>query len=193
MAWREPTNPVGTYNPCYMSNMYGASWSSAWSTAIHGNPMQTGADVLSNCVGYTQGRMLELWLLDHPGYDPAQTRTHPFIDFNVQAGDDWFLVADDLGYEFIDEPEPCCVLITPTHVAVVETEIEGEWWVSESGYNDPTPWYYHTSLYKSGGTWYDSYGEDPEIFAFFKIPDVSPTPYPGARLGYDRRRRYRNI
>ena len=59
-SYSMPTNPVGSYNPCFMTNLYGASWSIAWNSAIYGSPIQTGADVLCNCVGYSQGRMLQI-------------------------------------------------------------------------------------------------------------------------------------
>ena len=88
MGWSEPTDPTGTYDPAYMTNLYGASWDVAWNTSIYGRPMATGANVLSNCVGYAQGRMLRIWMEDYnPTYNPAQTQTHPFISYNAEVID----------------------------------------------------------------------------------------------------------
>lgn len=190
MAWSEPTNPVGTYDPAYMTNLYGASWSGAWNTCIYGSPMQTGANVLSNCVGYAQGRMLRLWLLNHPEFNPSTQQTHPFIGFNVDAGN-WLNVARSAGYEILSEPVAGSILVTPSHCAVIEKYENGQWWVSESGYGSMPPWVYHNSIYKSNGIWYSSYASSPQILGFFRIPDVTPGPAPGIQKKYDRRRRYR--
>jgi len=179
----EPTNPVGTYDPCYMTNLYGAPWSNAWNTAIYGSPTQTGANVLSNCVGYTQGRILSIYR-EITGYNPAQTGTHPFIDFNIQADIGWLNLARNKGYEILSEPEAGTVLVTGSHVAVVERLKNGEWWVSESGY-DAFAYEYHASLYQQGGKWYDSWASSPEILGFFRIPETDPggdvPPSPGKR------------
>ena len=56
-----PTNPVGTFNPCWM-HYNGYNWGQAWNTAIIGSPTQYGADVLSNCVGWSEGRMLQIYM-----------------------------------------------------------------------------------------------------------------------------------
>ena len=191
MAWSEPFNPVGTYDPCWMKWL--GNWNTAWCVADYGNPTQAGADVLSNCVGYAEGRMLKLYMLSNPTFDPATAQTQPFMVFGTHNAGEWYDTAAGLGYTMLTEPEPCSILCTSTHVAVVEKYENGQWWISESGWGDPTPYYYHNSLYKSGGRWYSSWSTDPNIIGFFRIPGVTPGPAPGGRTGYDRRRRYRNI
>lgn len=178
-----PTNPVGTYNPCYMTNLYGAPWSEAWNTSIYGSPTQAGANVLSNCVGWCQGRMLAVYR-EITGYNPTQTQTHPFIMFNVDAGN-WDSVARANGFEVVNEPRAGSVLVTNSHVAFVEDFIAGEWWVSESGYGNPDPWHYWpgTLVYRNN-RWestfsYDGDVPDPVIKGFILVPGVTPGPGPG--------------
>lgn len=190
MAWSEPTNPVGTYDPCWMMTDW-VTWQDGWNTAIQGRPTAAGANVLSNCVGYCQGRMLKLYLLGNPTYDPSVTKTHPYVLYAWQAGE-WYTQAEALGCTMLTEPEPCSILCTSTHVAVVEKYENGQWWISESGYDTMPHYLYQNSIYKSGGRWYSSWSTDPNIIGFFRIPGVTPGPAPGRRK-YDRRRhsRYR--
>lgn len=186
-----PTNPVGTYNPCWMTNLYGASWSSAWNTSIYGSPQQTGADVLCNCVGYSQGRMLQIYMELNPAYNPASLGTQLFGVFNGDAGD-WLTIAYNNGFQVLSQPEEGTVLVTTSHVANVERYDAGDGWlISESGYNTLPAWNLHYSLYESGGNWYSSYASDPLVLGFIKIPGT--TPGPGTLSGYDRHRsrRYR--
>ena len=193
--WSIPTSPVGTYDPEYMTNLYGASWTDHWNTSIYGSPQQVGADVLSNCVGYTQGRMLQIYREIYPNYDPAALGTHLFATFNMDAGDGvstsyWLQNAISLGFQTSSTPIPGYVLCTASHVAVIEREESGVFMVSESGYGDATPWHYWNSIYESGGTWYSSYASTPEILGFFKIPGTDPGGgLPGT--GYDRHRGHR--
>ena len=189
-----PTNPVGTYNPCWMTNLYGASWDDAWNTSIYGSPTQPGANVLSNCVGWCQGRMLEIYM-EITGYDPRQTQTHPFIMFNVDAGQ-WDEVARANGFEVVTEPREGSVLVTADHVAVVEAydQITGRYWVSDSGYGADAFLYQYSLYQDEQGRWCSSYSSPSKVIdGFILIPGVTPGPGPGALRGYDRRRRYRNI
>lgn len=190
MAYSMPTDPTGSYNPCWMTNLYGASWSTHWNTSIYGSPTQTGADVLCNCVGYSQGEMLRWYMESNPGYDPAQLQTHPFIDFNIDAGD-WLTLAQGKGYQILSQPDAGCVLVTPSHVANIERYDPGQGWlIAESGYGSLPPFNLHYSIYESGGQWYSSYASSPQIIGFFRVPGVIPGTLPS---GYDRRRRYRNV
>ena len=185
-----PTDPVGSYNPCWMTNLYGASWDDAWNTSIYGSPTQAGADVLCNCVGYSQGRMLQIYMELNPAYDPAALGTHLFRSFNVDAGD-WLTVAYNNGFQVLSQPEEGTVLVTASHVANVERYDEGDGWlISESGYDTLPPWNLHYSLYESGGDWYSSYATDPLVLGFIKIPGAGPGPGPGVRK-YDRHHGHR--
>lgn len=184
-----PVNPVGTFNPCYMTNLYGASWNDAWNTSIYGSPTQVGANVLANCVGYAQGRMLEIYREQHPSYDPSVLHTHPFTAFNVGAGE-WLNVAEAEGFELIDHPVPLSVYVTPNHVGVVEQLDPEGWLCSESGYGSLPAFNLHHSIYETAYGWRSSYAANPIIIGFFKIKGTTP-PVP-RRTGYDRRRRYRN-
>ena len=186
-AYSMPTNPVGTYNPCFMTNLYGASWADNWNTSIYGSPAQIGANVLCNCVGYSQGRALQIYMETHPGYNPAALGTHLFAAFNVDAGD-WLTVAANQGLQILDHPEEATILVTPSHVANVERYDDGTGWlVSESGYDTLPPFNLHYSLYQSGGQWYSAYASDPLVLGFIKLPDIGPGPGP-AGGGYDRHR-----
>lgn len=190
-AWPLPTSPVGSYNKLWM-HYDGNNWNSAWNSCILGSPEQTGANVLSNCTGWAEGRMLQLYMLFNPSYDPGTLGTHLFMELGYHnAGQEWLDVAELNGWDVIHEPEVGAVLVTGTHVAIIEDYNEGYGYlISESGYGDATPWYLHYSLYESGGSWHSSYSSDPDVIDFFRIPGIIPGP--GAISGYDRKRRYRN-
>ena len=200
----DPVNPVGSGDPCYNTNLYGASWTNNWNTCIYGSPMQTGANVLSNCTGYAQGRALEIYREIHPNYNPATLQTHLFATLNGEP-DSWISRARTAGLTISDEPREGSILCTQDHVAIVEKYVEGQgWWISESGYGNTTPWHFWyelgpgvPDLYSdSSGNWYSAYSSPSKLIdGFILIPDVipGPGPTPGPhRLGYDRRRRYRN-
>ena len=189
-AWPLPSSPVGTYNKLWM-HYDGNNWATAWNGCILGSPTQTGADVLSNCTGWCEGRMLELYMLFNPSYDPGTLGTHLFMDFSYHnAGPEWLTEAAAKGFDIITQPEVGAVLVTGTHVAVIEDYDPGfGYLISESGYGDSTPWYLQYSLYESGGTWHSSYSTDPDVIGFFRIPTVTPGPVPGQ--GYDRHHSHR--
>lgn len=203
--YSEPVNPVGTYNPCYMSNggpgTGGTVANNYYNTCIWGSPTQTGANVLSNCVGQAQGRCLEVYMEIHPNYNPATLGTHLFATLNGQP-DSWITRAELAGLTVVHEPRAGSVLVTNSHVAFVEKYVEGEgWWTSESGYGNTVPWHYwYGTLVYRNNRWestfsYDGQTPDPVINGFILVPDVTPGPGPTPgphRLGYDRRRRYRN-
>ena len=167
-------SPVGSYNPCWMTNLYGASWYDHWNTCIYGSPQQIGADVLSNCTGYAQGRSCEIWM-ECTGNNPTQTNSHPFDMFNMDAGE-WIDYAPLYGFETGSQPKLGAILVTATHVAIVEEKVNDDlYYVSESGYDTLPPFSYSTSLYRSGGVWGSYYTGQP-IVGFIYNPYVDDTP-----------------
>ena len=177
-----PVNPVGSFDPCFNTNLYGASWTNNWNTCIYGDPMQYGANVLSNCTGYAQGRMLKIYMELNPGYNPAALGYHLFDTLNGDPVDiygGWIQRARNIGLDILDHPEEGTVLVTGSHVAVVERYDEGQGWlISESGYLTLPPWSLNYTLYESGGSWYSSYATDHLIIGFIKIPGAGPGPGP---------------
>ena len=188
-SWPMPTSPVGTFNKLW-THYTGYNWATAWNGCILGSPLQYGADVLSNCTGWAEGRALQLYMLFHPNYDPGTLGTHLFMDFSYHnAGQEWIDLALHKGFEVVQQPVEGSILVTPSHVAIVERDDGGDsWLISESGYGDSTPWYLHYSLYKGSGYWWSSYASDPRVIGFIKIPGVTPGPGPSAVSGYDRHR-----
>ena len=190
--YSEPTNPIGTYNPCYMSNNQGESVIDHWNTCIHGSPTQTGATVLANCTGWCQGRMLETYM-ECTGYAMPSGYPHPFVGFAMQAGQGWIDHAESLGWDTVNEPVAGSVFATAVHVGFVESydEDSGFWKVSESGYGGSWgPWHYGThlpygspALEKVGNQWISGYSGndhpgDNVVKKFIVVPDISPGPGP---------------
>ena len=170
------TSPVNSYNPCWMTNLYGASWVDHWNTCIYGSPTQIGADVLCNCTGYAQGRSCEIYV-NATGENPADTLSHPFDRFNMDAGE-WLDYAPLFGFSTGNEPRIGAILVTDTHVAIVEEKVNDNlWYVSESGYDTLPPFSYSTSLYRSGGIW-RSYYTNQIINGFIYNPYATDTPTP---------------
>lgn len=199
-----PYDPSGRNEPAYLTNggpnSAGSVTASTWNTCITGSPVVAGANVLANCVGYAQGRMLSIYK-EITGYNPAQTLTHPFITLNgdpVNGADGWIPRARAAGLTVQSEPRAGSVLVSDTHVAVVEyyDTATQQWMISESGYGGPA-YSFSASIYKSGNKWYTNfaYPRPQEIYGFILIPNVQPGPGPGpaGRGGYDRRRRFRNL
>ena len=135
--------------------------------------------------------MLEIYREIYPNYDPATLGTQLFGTLNGDP-DSWLTRAASAGFTISSEPRDGSVLVTQSHVAVVEhyDDVNDYWLVSESGYDTLPPWVYHNSLYKSGGTWYSSYATDPTVLGFILIPGVTPgptpppTPHPSAKWIY---------
>lgn len=206
MSYSDPFNPVGTYDPCWMTNLYGASWTNNWNTCIYGNPTSTGANALWNCTGYAQGRCLSIYMQEHPTYNPATLGTHLFATLNGNP-DSWISRAQSAGFTVQNTPRAGSVAVMNYHVAVVEKydADTDKWWLSESGYQDSPgsgfEYEYHAVLYNDGTNWLDPWASNVYanqiVHGFILIPDITPGPGPGPtpgphRLGYDRRRRYRN-
>ena len=185
-----PTNPVGTYNPCYMTNAVpgtgGTVDATHWNTAILGSPAAVGANVLANCVGQVQGRALQIWLEINPDYDVATEGTHPFDTLNGQP-DSIITRAEAAGLVVQNDPREGSILATNSHVAIVESydEVLNQWVISESGYGKAeNTWRYpQYTLSKVGNHWESSFSfdgniPDPLIHGFILIPDVKPGPTP---------------
>lgn len=142
------SSPAGSYNPCYMSNLYGASWSVAWNTCVHGaypgenGPPIAGADVMADCTGYAQGRALEIYN-ECMNYNPSSTQTHPFTALNADARL-WYGIAPTVGLSVSQSPAPGAILCWDAgtdpisiwgHVAVVEKVVDqNNIIVTESGF-----------------------------------------------------------
>lgn len=107
-------------------------------TAIQGNGAISGADVLNNCVGYSQGRMLEM--LDEITGLPVTI--NPFSAFNVDA-ENWYQTAVNNGFNVGTTPQIGAVGVWHSaaqaigHVANIEAYNNGIWEISESHYYYP--------------------------------------------------------
>ncbi len=192
------SSPAGFYNPCYMTNLYGASWTDHWNTCIYGDYQGSpvaGADVLANCTGYAQGRALEIYN-ECMGYNPAQTQTHPFVGLNGNARE-WYPLAPSLGLAVSTDPAPGAIIcwtegIDPDsvfgHVGVVESvedqntiittesgygAIAGQDWISQTRVFDGSNWL--GNLATMGGYTFQGFILNPASPG----PPVPPTPTPG--------------
>lgn len=101
-------SPAGENNPCYMTDLTGVPKAGYWNTCIlgefpaySGTPV-AGANVLANCTGYAQGRILESFC-EITGYNPSETNTHPFVMLNGNALE-WFETAQAAGLELSTTP-----------------------------------------------------------------------------------------
>lgn len=211
MSYNEPFNPVGTYDPCWMTNggpsTGGTVTNTTYNTCITGYPTSSGANALWNCVGYAQGRMLSIYMQEHPTYDPGALGTHLFATLNADPST-WIARAQSAGFTVQTSPRAGSVAVMNYHVAVVEKydADTDTWWLSESGYQNAPgtgfEYYYHPVLYNDGTNWRDPWASNAQadqiVHGFILIPDITPGPGPGPtpgphRMGYDRRRRYRNV
>ena len=157
-------SPVGTYNPFWQTNLYGASGDNNGNTCMYGSPTQIGANVLCNCTGYAQGRSAEIWS-EITGHTPAETYSHPFDMLNNDAGE-WWQRAEAYGFETGYEPKLGAILVTSTHVAIIEEKVDDYTYnVSESGYDTLPPFSYSPSLVYQNGEWRSLY-TGQSIFKF---------------------------
>lgn len=152
-------SPEGEFNPCYMTWGSGAIDDKRWNTSIAGSPTISGANVLCNCVGYAQGRALEIYC-ELEGYNPGKTGSHPFSSFNCNAGE-FVSRAPDAGMTVSKDPGPGAIMCwtqagNAGHVAVVEKVIDKNTiQVSESGWGGGIggkPWVTH-KRYRGSGNW----------------------------------------
>ena len=177
-------SPVGTYNPFWQTNLYGASWENNWNTCIYGSPTQIGANVLCNCTGYAQGRSAEIWS-EITGHTPAETYSHPFDMLNNDAGE-WWQRAEAYGFETGYEPKLGAILVTSTHVAIIEEKVDDYTYnVSESGYDTLPPFSYSPSLVYQNGEWRSLYtGQSIVKFIYNPYVTDEPTPPPKKKKNF---------
>ena len=95
-------------------------------------------NTLANCVGYAQGRALEIYC-ELEGYDPAKTGTHPFTTLNGNP-DSWIGNAKAAGLKISQTPQPGAVLVLTGHVAVVEEVSEDGKSIKTSESGCPSGW-----------------------------------------------------
>lgn len=161
-------SPAGSFNPCYMTNQLGTVDSNNWNTSIvgqfpsGGSPVY-GANVLANCVGYAQGRALEIYN-EVTGYNPAQTNTHPFTMLNGDAKT-WYSVAQSNGFDVSQNPAAGAIICWGTgfdpdsafgHVGVVEKVVDSNTIITtESGYGGiaGSDWISQTRTFDGVGNW----------------------------------------
>ena len=145
---------------------YNNSNANGINTAINGNSPDgqgvTGANVLNNCVGYSQGRMIEMLYELTPS-----TTGNPFSMFNANA-EDWITVANNNGFNTGSTPDYGAIGVWTNgsigHVANVETYQDNTWWISEG----------HWNYGGSYGSWDFSYlHSSPEYLPDFLATDTS--------------------
>ena len=110
--------------------------------SLSSNRIDPNNNVLCNCVGYAQGRFLEIYC-QLTGFDPLKNKKHPFTTLNAGPSD-WISRAKSAGLKVSKTPAPGAVLVWTTHVAIVEKvdytsdgKIKGLW-SSDSGW--PNGW-----------------------------------------------------
>ena len=180
-------SPEGEFNHCYMTNLYGAPWDTAWNTCIYGSPSLEGANVLSNCTGYAQGRALEIYN-EVTGTEPQGT--HPFVALNGDAGT-CYATAQAVGLELSTTPTNGAIMVWTEageagHVAVVERVIDENTVIAtESAWGGfsvahPDPYWMRHNRYRGNGDWSgDAFTMEGYQFLGFIVNPADPdTPYP---------------
>lgn len=160
-----PVNPVNSFNKCFMRIPDG------YNTCILGNPVQNGANVLSNCVGWVQGRALQIYM-DVSDCDPINGQ-HIFNEFNCDPVN-FLNVAKRKGFEIVSNPVVGSIFVTDSHVGIVEYKDSTGWLISESGYQySGDAVLFQHSIYYSNGCWYSSFASPEKLIkGFIKIPKV---------------------
>lgn len=145
------TSPAGSYLPYYMTVAAGGV-----NTSIVGNGAVAGANVLQNCVGYSQGRLSELY-----NELNGTTGQNPFTMFNVDA-QNWLAVAQANNIRTGMTPQAGAVGVYYSaqqnlgHVCNLEQYANGRWEISESHYYYPN----------GNGSWDYSYLQPNMLPAF---------------------------
>jgi GH25 family lysozyme M1 (1,4-beta-N-acetylmuramidase) len=125
---------------------------------INGNPVDSGCNVLANCVGYAAGRFNEI------------LSANKFLYFQYAPNpDQWVSVAKLAGLKTGDKPKLGAVLVWHRHVAIVEQiNADGSIVTSESGYGC-TPPFWTTVRTNKDGNW--GGGTDFNFITFIYQPE----------------------
>lgn len=176
------TDPAGSGSPFY--NTVG---SGGYNTSIIGNGAISGANVMNNCVGYSQGRMMEMY---SEAVSPITSAAdNIFSMFNANA-EDWYNIAVANNFAVGQTPTYGAVGVWYSaaqnvgHVANVETLNNGVWEISEGHYNYPGgqgSWDY--SYLQNNSDYLPAFiGADPTwvligfIYPFNAVPPTPPGP-----------------
>lgn len=131
------SSPAGENLPYYNTVNSGG-----FNTSIVGNGAVAGANVLNNCVGYAQGRLIEIHNELYPNNQITNAAGNIYGIFNANA-EDWFNIAVANGYNVGNVPQYAAVGVWYSavqnigHVAIVEDYVNDIWHISESHYNYP--------------------------------------------------------
>ena len=192
------TTPAGTYLPYYMTTGSGGYNSSIIGNSSNGQGV-AGANVLNNCVGYAQGRMMEIHNQIYPANQIVDSSSNIYSVFNVNA-QDWYTVAVNNGFSVGSTPMAGSVAVyhsdmyAPGHVAVFEKEENGTWYISEGHWSYGGPygsWDYMPVQSNYMPSWMN--GTDYYVVGFIYVGSGTPVPPVQLRSAYDRRRRYRGV
>lgn len=169
------TKPIETdkFVKCYIRSTDGG-----WSEAIKGSPTDKICTVLSNCVGYAQGRFCEIY------NEIKKTTGNKYKYFNCNANN--FIKRARNNYpelEIGDSPRPGSILVMDNggagHVIIVEqVNTDGSIYTSESSYGGQA--FYNKTRYYDNGHWgmSSSYKQigfiyNPAVTQTI-LPDVTP-------------------
>ena len=182
--------PIGNM-PCYTSIHGGIT--PAWNSCILGNYQNTwtqgqpGANVLHNCTGYAQGRMIEVYN-EINGNPITSYGTNIFSALNGNA-ETWYSAAQGAGLPTGSTPRAGCVgvwynpITNIGHVAFFERYLNGQWEISEGHA------YYDGNTHgNTWGSWDYSYiqanglpafiGADTnwQTLGYIYLPGITPDP-----------------
>lgn len=129
------SSPEGSFLPYYMTLA-----ASGFNSCITGNSANGlglyGANVLNNCTGYAQGRMMEIHNQIYPSNPISNSADNIYSIFNGNAAT-WFTTAVNNGFNTGSIPQAGSVAVYRSaqfplgHVAVFEEQVGGGWRASE--------------------------------------------------------------
>lgn len=179
-------SPAGSYLPYYMTTGAGGYNSSIVGNSANGLGV-AGANVLNNCVGYAQGRMMEIHNQIYPTNTITSAAENIYSVFNVDAAQ-WLTVAQNNGFSTGITPQAGSVAVYTSaqypagHVAVFE-KVSGLVWTASEGHwsygGTYGSWDYTSLIYNNLLPW--MVGTDYQLAGFIYIgnaPTPTPTPVP---------------